>query len=78
MRSLIYLANRQILEKLYFGRLTQFTRVNLQDHGFHFGGFVDMDHQHFNQLILKYGKLELVYDPVGDLYTIQIGRPVFT
>jgi hypothetical protein len=37
-----------------------------------------MTHQHFNQLILKYGKLELVYDPVGDLYTIQIGRPVFT
>ena len=78
IRSLIYLANQQILEKLHSGRLNQFTRVNLQDHGFHFGGFVDMTHQHFNQLILKYGKLELVYDPVGDLYTIQIGRPIFT
>ncbi len=78
IRSLIYLANQQILEKLHSGRLTQFTRVNLQDHGFNFGGFVDMTHQHFNQLILKYGKLELVYDPVGDLYTIQIGRPIFT
>ena len=83
MRSLIYLANRQLLEKLYLGRIRSFSRQQLESFGFQFIGFVDLTFPRITEqvlkymLVLKYGKFELVYDPAHDLFTIQIGRSVF-
>ena len=83
-RTLIYLANQQLLEKLYLGRIRSFSRQQLESFGFQFVGFVDLTFPQTTEqvwkylLVLKYGKFELVCDPARNLFTIQIGKPVMT